>query len=199
MKEPSERGQRTNPQQKKKQRRRLTTLIVQAGIAGSVREAQEMLAAAEICVNGRDHGWPVTVSGERIFSDPGQYGRTMFDEGTQITHRSKCPKCGRRPIAFVKKDKKPAISSATHSRVLDEYESEDREHPAISSLNLDSRVIRQQELERWFLRRRDFMEMDRWIVSALSMGATVEKGVHIAELVPVYDEDGSTYLKLVVR
>jgi len=88
----------------KKKQRRLTTLIVQAGIAGSVREATEMLAAGEICVNGRVHGWPVNIDGQRIFSDPTRYGRTMYREDTQISHRSKCPKCNRSTLALTPQD-----------------------------------------------------------------------------------------------
>jgi len=42
------------------------------------------------------------------------------------------------------------------------------------------------------------MEMDRWIVANLSLGATVEKGIHIADLVPVYTEDGPVQFKLMV-
>jgi hypothetical protein len=87
-------------------RRRLTTLIVQAGIAGSVREATEMLAAGEICV-GRYYGccgWPVYSSGERIYSDAAQYGRTMHCEDRQIFHRSRCPKCSPSNLALTPQD-----------------------------------------------------------------------------------------------
>src|SRR5437870_4112953 len=138
MKKLSEPGQGTKPPQKKK--RQLRTLIVWAGIANSTREAQEMLAAGEICVSGHDHGWPVNVLGQRIFSDPTQYGRTMFDEDTQVAHCSRCPKCSRRPIAFVKKDKKAAISSTTHSRVLVGDDSDDDER------NLPGEVQRKEDL-----------------------------------------------------
>jgi hypothetical protein len=197
MKELSERGQGVKSPKKEKYRR-LTTLIVQAGIAGSVREATEMLAAGEICVGGRDHGWPVNVLGERIFSDAAQYGRTMFCEDTQVVHRSKCPKCRNKPIVFAKRERKPAISSATHSRVLDDYI--DPQQPIeISSLDPEPKIIPQDILDRWLVRWKYFTELDDWIARALSLGATVEEGGYTAKLEMRRDEDGRTYMKVFVR
>jgi hypothetical protein len=103
-----------------------------------------------------------------------------------------------KPIAFVKRDRKPASSSATHSRVLDDYV--DPHQPIeISSLDPEPRVIPQDILDRWLARRKYFTELDDWIASALSRGATVEKGECTAKLEMRRDEDGRTCMKVFVR
>ncbi len=182
---------------KEPKRRRLTTLIVQAGIANSVREAQELLFAGQICVGDR-HG-----SGKRMKfdppCDPSEIGGTLLNADIRVSHRNKCPECGPKPIVFVKRDKRPASSSTTHSRVQDPDGCDDYEPLAISSLDLDPALSRQEELQEWLLRRKHFAERDDWIARALSRGATVEEGMHTAELTPTRDEDGRTCLKVVVR
>jgi hypothetical protein len=94
-------------------------------------------------------------------------------------------------LIFAKRDKKPATSSTTHALVEN---GRDYEYPSS-----DSTLIRQDDLELWLLRRREFAEIDERIAVALSKGAAVEYGVHTAELVAARAEDGSVHLKLVIR
>ena len=207
VKEPSERGQGTKPPQKKK--RQLRTLIVWAGIANSTREAGEMLAGGEICHGDTDdaatwaHG-----DGKRKPDDPSTLGTLMLDIDTRIVHRSKCPECSK-PIVFARRDRKPARSSTTHSRVLvgDDSDDDERNLPGevqrkedlFSLYSSDPRFIPQDLLREWFHMRQEFAEFGEAIAIALSRGAKIAKGIHTAELVPIRNEDGSVHLKLVVR
>ena len=190
MKKPSERGQGVKPPYKRGTQ--LKMLIVRAGIASSGREAQEMLAADEICILHADDGasWQHG-TGKPKNEPPSSLGTLLLEENTQVVHRSKCPECRNKPIVFAKRDRKPAISSTTHALV--------EEGGARESPSSDSTLIRQEDLEAWIYRRRQFTEIDQPIAVALSKGAAVEYGVHIAELLPVRNEDGSVHLKLMVR
>src|SRR5260370_28359601 len=103
-------------------------------------------------------------------------------------------------IIFRKKDRKPAISSTTHSRVLDADDCDDRlRADSADTSSPDTKLISQEDLELWILRRRQFREEDEPIAVALSRGAKVQPGVHTAELLPVRNEDGSVHFKLMVR
>ncbi len=103
-------------------------------------------------------------------------------------------------IVFAKKDRKPAISSTTHSRVLDADDcDDDRRRDLFGLYSSDPMFVPQDLLEEWFYKRREFAEFDEVIAVALSRGAKVQPGVHTAELLPVRNEDGSIHLKLVVR
>src|SRR6266849_5682243 len=110
MKNPSERGQGVKPPHKRGTQ--LKMLIVRAGIANSGREAQEMLAADEICILHADDGaiWKHG-TGKPKNDPPSSRGTLLLDDKTQIVHRSKCPECRNKPIVFSRKDRKPAISS----------------------------------------------------------------------------------------
>jgi hypothetical protein len=202
MKEPSERGQGVKPPYKRG--KQLKMLIVRAGIASSGREAQEMLAANEICVlhtfsETWRHG-----TGKPTNESPSTLGTVLLDENTQVVHRSKCPECRNKPIVFAKRDRKPASSSATHSRVLDGGGCDDCERPRHEDLfslySSDPRLIPQDLLLEWFRRRQELSEVEEAIAVALSKGAVVEEyAVHTAELLPTRNEDGSVHLKLVIR
>src|SRR5579859_4015523 len=85
---------------KKKQKKMLATLIVHAGIARDTREAREMLAAGEICVNHVTDGEFRWSHGKRKTEDPSILGRIMLDADTQVVHRSKCPECRSKPLVF---------------------------------------------------------------------------------------------------
>src|SRR5947209_2947031 len=104
-------------------------------------------------------------------------------------------------IVFTKKDRKPAISSTTHGRVLDADDCDDRQRAdSADAPSTNIKLIRQDDLELWILRRRKFREIDELIASALRCGDKVEPGIHTAELLPLYSEDGSVHsFKLVVR
>lgn len=188
------------PRAGSKQRKPLMVLIVEAGIARSVDEARAMLIAGEIChdMKGSEYqknGIPEWSHGEPLHPTGAtpSVGSMKLDEDARILHRSKCPECRSKPIVFAKKDRKPAISSTTHSRVLEGVGGDDE------LLSSDSTIITQENLEAWIFRRRQFTELDEPIAIALSKGATVEEGVHTAELIPARAEDGSVHLKLVVR
>ncbi len=104
------------------------------------------------------------------------------------------------PIVFATRDKKPAISSTTHNRVLDADDCDDRlRADAADTPSSNTKLISQEDLELWILRRRQFREADEPIAVALSRGAKIEPGVHTAELLPVRNEDGSVHFKLMVR
>ncbi len=102
-------------------------------------------------------------------------------------------------IVFAKKNRKPAISSTTHSRVLDPDDCDGRRVDSVDTRSPNAKLISQDDLELWILRRRQFREIDEPIAIALSFGAKVEPGIHTAELLPVYNEDGSVHFKLMVR
>lgn len=198
MKKPSEPEQGVKPPYKRGTQ--LKMLIVRAGIASSGLEAQEMLAVDEICIlHAADGATWKHGTGKPTNKPPSTLGTLLLDEKTQVVHRSKCPECRNKPIVFSKRDKKPAISSTTHSRVLDPEGCDDRYVDLGLPLSDYSIVIRQEDLERWILRRREFREVDTPIALALSKGAAVQEGVHTAELLPVHNEDGSVNLKLVIR
>ncbi len=77
-------------------------------------------------------------------------------------------------IVFAKKNRKPAISSTTHSRVLDPDDCDGRRVDSVDTRSPNAKRISQD-------------------------GAKVEPGIHTAELLPVYNEDGSVHFKLMVR
>lgn len=98
-KQQGKRGSRI-PEPRRKGKRALTTLIVQAGIARSVREAQAKFIAGEICygTSGQiKHGKPIEhaigVPVERLFG----IGGFFVDKDTVVIHRDKCPECSKHP------------------------------------------------------------------------------------------------------
>ena len=73
-------------------------------------------------------------------------------------------------IIFRKKDRKPAISSTTHSRVLDADDCDDRlRADSADTPSPNTKLIRQEDLELWFLRQRQFREIDEPITSGSSL------------------------------
>ncbi|HKI11414.1 MAG TPA: hypothetical protein VKA02_04815 [Candidatus Acidoferrum sp.] len=102
-----------------------------------------------------------------------------------------------KPIVFVKRDRKAAINSTAHALVQEEDDPIRDPVPEVPSSGPIS--ISQEDLMRWFLRRRYFREMDDYITISLSRGATVEDGIYTAKLEPRRDETGRTCLKLFIQ
>jgi hypothetical protein len=98
----------------------------------------------------------------------------------------------RKPIVFAKRDRKPATSSITHSRVLDSV------NETLEIVRADG-TLSQEALEGWFLARRALTEIEDEICRALTNKTEVEPGVHFAALEPARDADGKVYAKLVIR
>ncbi|SPE30098.1 hypothetical protein SBA5_750003 [Candidatus Sulfotelmatomonas gaucii] len=99
---------------------------------------------------------------------------------------------GHEPIVFVKRDRKPATSSITHSQVLDGG------NQSLEIVRADG-TLSQEALEGCFLARRALTEIEDEICRALANKADVEPGVHTALLEPARDNDGKVYAKLVIR
>jgi len=164
-------------------KRRVAVLMVERKMAISIIAAEAMIRAGLI----QDH-----------------YGRRVTDtkarcpENAQITLQTDRPTS--RAVVFV--NRKAAISSTTHALVREQELSgawEGRESRSYEPPSPDSMLIHQEDLEAWIYRRRQFAEIDAPLAVALSKGATVQRGVHTAELLPMRNEDGSVHLKLVIR
>lgn len=98
----------------------------------------------------------------------------------------------RAPIVFVKRDRKPATSSITHSQVLDGG------NESLEIVRADG-TLSQEALEGWFFVRLELTQIEEAICRALANKADVEPGVHTAVLEPARDNDGKVYAKLVIR
>jgi predicted CopG family antitoxin len=176
----------------KKKREAFTSIIeilVRRKLAASPEKAAEMVRAGKVLVQKTDSQSPPP---HRlvftVVTDPEESFR--YNEPVRL----------KKDIVTFDPARKPANRPAAKSgSARPSCEDENDDLPFQAPVTADSKSISQVDLEELIYRRRNLMEIEERIAVALSRGASVEIGIHVAELVPVRSKGGSLCLKFVVR
>jgi hypothetical protein len=185
----------------------IAEILFRRGLVASLEEAETMVRNGKVQVRKRDESFRLRLLVEKNPQEEYRFNEMIKLTGDNISAKSKPRRrisrseLGRRKasaarlVTFDPSKKRADRAAAKSGSAIPSCEDENDSR----SVTADSTVITQELLERWIFRLREFAEMDQWIAVALSKGATVQHGVHTAELVPARAEDGHVHLKLVIR